>query len=136
MENLGSIPGLGRSPGDRKGDPLQYSGLENSMDCIVHGVTKSPTGLSDFHVLPLFNLPLRNDVSQHVSCFPVALAVKNLLASAEDLRLRFHPWVGEIPWRKVWQSSPVFLPEESHGQRSLVDCSPWCRKESDTTKAT
>ena len=35
------------------GYPLQYSGLENSMDCIVHGVTKSPTGLNDFHSLPL-----------------------------------------------------------------------------------
>ena len=40
---LGSIPGLGRSPGEGKGDPLQYSGLENSMDCIVHGVAKSWT---------------------------------------------------------------------------------------------
>ena len=47
--NLGSIPGLGRSPGEGKGYPLQYSGLENSMDCIVHGVTKSQTGLSNFH---------------------------------------------------------------------------------------
>ena len=39
--NLGSIPGLGRSPGEGKGYPLQYFGLENSMDCIVHGVTES-----------------------------------------------------------------------------------------------
>ena len=41
--DLGSIPGLGRSPGERKDYPLQYSGLENSMDCIVHGVAKSDT---------------------------------------------------------------------------------------------
>ena len=47
--NLGSIPGLGRSPGEGKGHPLQYSGLENSMDCIVHGVAKSQTRLSNFH---------------------------------------------------------------------------------------
>ena len=47
--DLGSIPGLGRSLGKGKGYPLQYSGLEKSMDCIVHGVTKSQTGLSDFH---------------------------------------------------------------------------------------
>ena len=47
--DLGSIPGLGRSPGEGKGYPLQYSGLENSMDCIVHGVAKSRTRLSDFH---------------------------------------------------------------------------------------
>ena len=48
MEDLGLIPGLGRSPGEGKGYPLQYSGLENSMDCIVHGVAKSCTCLSDF----------------------------------------------------------------------------------------
>ena len=47
--DLGSIPGLGRYPGEGKGYPFLYSGLENSMDCIVHGVTKSQTQLSDFH---------------------------------------------------------------------------------------
>ena len=45
---LGSIPGLGRSPGEGTGYPLQYSGLENSMDCIVHGLSKSRTWLSGF----------------------------------------------------------------------------------------
>ena len=48
--DLGLIPGSGRSPGEEKGYPLQYSGLENSMDCIVHGVAKSWTRLSDFHL--------------------------------------------------------------------------------------
>ena len=47
--DLSSISGSGRSTGEGKGYPLQYSGLENSMDCIVHGVTKSWTKLSDFH---------------------------------------------------------------------------------------
>jgi len=46
--DLGSIPGLRRTPGERKGYPLQYSGLENSTDCIVHGVPKNRTGLSNF----------------------------------------------------------------------------------------
>ena len=46
----GSIPGSGRSPGERKGYPLQYSGLENSTDSIVHGVANSQTRLSDFHL--------------------------------------------------------------------------------------
>ena len=41
--DLGSIPGFGRSPGEGKGYPLQYSGLENSMDCMVHGVAKNWT---------------------------------------------------------------------------------------------
>ena len=49
MGDLGSIPGLGRPPGEGKGYPLQYSGLENSMNSIVHGVAKSQTRLSDFH---------------------------------------------------------------------------------------
>ena len=45
----GLIPGLGRCPGEGKGYPLQYSGLENSLDCIAHGVAKSWTWLNDFH---------------------------------------------------------------------------------------
>ena len=49
MGDLGSIPGSGRSPGDGKGYPLQYSGLENSKYCIGHRLAKSQTQLSDFH---------------------------------------------------------------------------------------
>ena len=49
--DLGSLPGLRRSPGEGKGYPLQYSGLENFMDCIVHGVAKSQIRLSDLHSL-------------------------------------------------------------------------------------
>ena len=51
--DLGLIPGLGRSPGEGKGYPLQYSGLENSIDCTVHGVAKSWTRLNDFHFTSL-----------------------------------------------------------------------------------
>ena len=56
--DLGSIPGLGRSPGEVKGYSLQYSGLENSMDCTVHGVAKSRTRLSDFHFHFIWLLPV------------------------------------------------------------------------------
>ena len=59
MGDLGSIPGLGRSPGEGKGYPLQYSGLENSMNYIVHGVTKSQTQLSEFH-LHVFLYPIND----------------------------------------------------------------------------
>ena len=52
--DLGLIPELGRSPGERKGYPLQYSGLENSMNCI--GITKSQTQLSNFHFTSLFSV--------------------------------------------------------------------------------
>jgi len=51
--DLGLIPGLGRSPGEGKGYPLQYSDLENSMDCIVHAVPKNWTQLRDFHFTSL-----------------------------------------------------------------------------------
>ena len=48
----------------------------------------------------------------------------------------FNRWVGKIPWRRKWQPSPVFLPEKSHGQRSLMGYSPWGCKELDTTLVT
>ena len=49
MRDLGSVLGLGRSPGEGNGYLLCYSGLQNSMDCVVHGVAKSWTRLSNFH---------------------------------------------------------------------------------------
>ena len=47
--DLGLIPGLGRFPGEGNSYPFWYSGLENSIDCIVHGITKSQTRLDNFH---------------------------------------------------------------------------------------
>ena len=46
----------------------------------------------------------------------------------------FDPWAGKIPWGRKWLPTPVFLPGESHGQRSLAGYSPWGRKELDTTE--
>ena len=46
----------------------------------------------------------------------------------------FETWVGKIPWRRKWQPTLVFLPGESHGQRSLAGYSPWGLKELDTTE--
>ena len=51
-------------------------------------------------------------------------------------RCRLNPWVGEISWRRAWQSCPVFLPGESHGQKSMVGYSPQGHKESYMTEAT
>ena len=76
--DLGLIPGLGRSPGERKGYPPQYSGLENSLECIVHGVAMSWTQLSDFHfhfcllifiiAFPYYSFNVCK-VSSDISCF-------------------------------------------------------------------
>ena len=46
----------------------------------------------------------------------------------------FDPWVGKIPWRREWLSTPVFLGGKSHRQRRVLGCSPWACKEWDTTQ--
>ena len=66
MGDLGWIPGSGRSPGEGKGYPLQYSGLENSMDSIVHGVAKSQTRLSDFHSHVISHKQILNFVQLYI----------------------------------------------------------------------
>ena len=70
--DLGSIPGLRRSPGEGKGYPLQYSGLENSMGCIVYGITKNQTRLRDLN----FSFSLKMSRASSL----VAQTVKNLPA--------------------------------------------------------
>ena len=62
MGDLGLIPGLGRSPGEGNGYPLQYSGQENSMDYTAHGVAKSWTRLNDFHFSYVFNFDTYHNI--------------------------------------------------------------------------
>ena len=59
-------------------------------------------------------------------------AVKNLPAMQGPQEMWLNPWIGKIPWRRKWQPTPVFLPGESYGQRSLVGYSPSVCKELDT----
>ena len=115
---LGSIPGLGRSPGEGNGYPLQYSGLENSMDSIVHGSQR-----------------VRHDLATFTHFTQGTLVVKNLPAIAGNMRCRCDPWVREVLGRRAWKPTPVFFPGKSHVQRSLVGYSPWYSKEWDTTEA-
>ena len=53
-----------------------------------------------------------------------SLVVSGKESVSQCRRHRFNPWVRKIPWRRAWQPTPVFLPGESHEQRSLVGCSP------------
>ena len=76
--DLGLIPGMGRSFGEGKGYPLQCSGLENSTDCIVHGVAKSRTPLSDFHFIH----------------FTVVQASKNIVTHQKDVSFRIFALCG------------------------------------------
>ena len=66
--------------------------------------------------------------------FPGGTVIKNLLPKAGEQETGFDPWVGKIPWRRKWQSTPVFLPGESRGQSSLEGYSPQGCKESDMTQ--
>ena len=61
----------------------------------------------------------------------MAQTVKNLPAMQETW---FNPWIGKISWRRKWPPTPVFLPGEFHGQRSLAGYSPWGHRESDMTE--
>ena len=64
------------------------------------------------------------------------LVVRNSPANVGDKRDVGSVLVGKMPWRRQWQPTPVLLPGESHGQRSLAGSSPWGHKESDMTELT
>ena len=108
------IPGLEKSTREENDNPLQYSCFKNSMDrgvwqAIVLEVTKSWTQL--------------NRLSTHVY-LPATQETWVWSLSQED------------PLEEEWQSTPVFLPGKSHGQKSLAGCSPQGHTELDTTEAT
>ena len=108
----GSIPRSGRPPGEGNGNPLQYSCLENPMLggawwATVHGVAKSRTQLSNFtslHFKPEKGFP------------DGASGKESAYQCWRCRRCGFYPWIGKI----TWQPTPVFMPGESHGQRSLA----------------
>ena len=165
---VGSIPGSGRSPEEKKGNPFQYSCLENPTDretwwATVHEVpmSRTPTQRSILSLQGGYKKPLYQSVTlrpafphdsskqnkgvpslhRHMlSIWPqfpplaitysatpasqLVLVVKNPPDNAGNIMSGFDHWVGKIPWRRIWQATPVFLPGESHGQRSLAGCSP------------
>jgi len=124
------IPGLGRSLGEWKGYPLQYSGLENSMDCIAHGVAKGWRWLSDFHFTH-FSLSRSSQVE---------LVVNNPPASARDARdMSLIPELGRLEeviathsnilaWRIPWTEEPGRLQSMgSQESNTTEELSPYTR---------
>ena len=138
----GSIPRLGRSPGEGNGNPLQCSYLENPID---RGAWQAAVQESDTtERLTLLSLPSWLSKSVHrrqssavglakifiTSCGKpwtnflanpiLVLVVKNLSANAGRCkRFGFNPWAGKIPWRRARQPTQVFLPEERGGLQSM-----------------
>ena len=105
---------------------LRGSGLIASMPSIslvgVNVCFTQKKSLDFFFFPPLLNLQ---------KGLPMWLSGKE--SPCQCKRHRFETWVGKIPWNRKWQPTLVLLPGRSHGQRSLVGCSPWGRKESDMT---
>ena len=129
IRDASSIPGSRRSPGEGNGNPLQCSYLENPMDrgawrVTVHGVAKSQTRLNDVHFASMSEASSFPNVLSQTG-FPWWHSGKESACQCRRCkRLRFDPWVKKIPWRRKWQTTPVFLPGEFHGQKMLVDDSP------------
>ena len=105
---------------------------------IVRGVVKSQKRLSNknFHIYVYITLTNFYIDIENLWASQVVLVVKNLPTNEKDLRHRFDTWVGKILWRRKWPCTPVFLPGESHGQRSLPGYSPKGCKELYTTEVT
>ena len=120
-----------------------------SVDCLVFwkNVCSAPlpTFKSDFVVelceyfLYILGIHSLSDLSfasmfyHSVKCFH-PWWLRGLSVSLQCGRPGFDPWIRKIPWRRKWQPTPVFLPGESHGWRSLEGCSPQGHKESDMTE--
>ena len=70
----------------------------------------------------------------HITFFVLRWWLRQLRIGLQCRRPRFDPWVGKIPWGREWLPTPVFLPGEFHGERSLVSHSPWGHTKSDMTE--
>ena len=105
--DLGSIPGLGRPPGEGTGYPLWYSGLENAVD---RGAWHSTVHVGC--------IPYLYDL-----CLPGGSDCKESSYNAGDPGSI--PGLGRLPWSRKWQPTLVFLPGKFHGQRRLEGSSLW-----------
>ena len=117
--DLGSIPGLGRSPGEGKGYPLQYSGLENSLDCTVHGVKKSQTQLSDFHFHFLHILG-----SQIVSSCP-GVHRESSFHLAYPVWIFLTTWCGQNSSLSSFLCSLLLKVKKVHSLHFRISCLKW-----------
>ena len=125
---------------------LPYSCLENPMDggawwAPVHGVAKSQAQLSDFTFTFHFHA-LEKEMATHSSILAWRIPGTEEPGGLQSMGLHRvgHDWATSLSlftfmhWRRKWQPTPVFLPGESRGQRSLVGCGLWGCTESDTTE--
>ena len=107
----------------------------SSRSCLLSdGITRAILQVGPQIKAPLPSAPILLLGMQANGSSHVVNGKKSACQCRRCRRHGFDPWVRKIPWRKQWLPTPVFLPGESHGQRSLVDYSPWVRKELDRTE--
>ena len=116
----------------RTGCPSLSQASDSAGSCSLAVLGPQPAGS-----LWGFSVSITTDTDSYNKCllfrgFPGASVVKG--SPCQCRRPEFDPWVGKTPWRRKWPPAPVFLPGESHGQRSLAGCSPWGGKESAMTE--
>ena len=112
----------------------QVAGKTNFSEDHMEGICPKPLPLAYSWLSTSCVLTLTIHVCDLISSFkgfPGSSLVKNVLQYG---RSGFDPWVGKIHWRREWQPTPVFLPGEFYGQRSLAVYRPWGYEESDTTE--
>ena len=130
--DLGLIPGLGRSPGEGKGFPLQYTGLENSMDSIARGVTNSRTRLSNFQFTSLHTLFMYKHIFYIVSPKTMWEIIKEIICLKiwkTTIILHGHSGIGlsvlsrSVAFDFLWPPTARFLcPWNFPGKNSGVSC--------------
>ena len=118
LDGMSPLPILRVATSEPPNDPLLFTWLLEIQDTLTSGLPRPLPWM-------LYGRVLYTGVSL------VTQMVKNPPAMQET---RFNPWVGKIPWRRKCLPTRVFLPEESHGQRSLVGYSLWSFEESDMTE--
>ena len=150
--NAVSVPGSGRCPEEGNGNPFQYSCQDNPMNrgawwATVCGVAESRSWLqvshymflywdshSTFYTMSTGNVTLGIATTKTLigtlenkmdfSCQLYLIRLSGKESACQHRRLELRPLVRKIPRRRKWQPTPVFLPRESRGQRSLVGCCP------------
>ena len=121
----------GRTESDRL-KQLSSSVSQGFLDSSVG--KESACNAGDPVSIPVQGRSAREGIGYHSSILGLPLWLRWQRIHLQCGRPGFDPWVGKIPWRREWQPTPVFLPGESLGQRNLASCSPWGRKDLDTTE--
>ena len=130
--DLGSIPGLGRSPEEGKGYPLQYSGLENSMDRIVHGITESTWLSLSLHIKKRGQISLKAKI--HKTTFVLKCVTQADFFQVCSVSVLNHSWPTKWIWPTFWEILLWNIPPQKihlnvHWKKANSFSNEWCSQQ-------